>query len=204
MKRFLILMAMVCVSTAAAVAQSADVSFVAGGSFVSDTQSTFITGISAASKLKTDSHLFLEGTLGLRMLNAGAASLSLEVPVAGIPSTKITFSTSPSTVINHISTVFVTPSLRLKLLPASPIAPWVSFGGGWARYSLDTGNTNKGAVQYGGGLDFKVLPALGFRAEVRDYVTGEPNFGLISVLNGNDGGLHHHNVLVGGGVVLRF
>jgi hypothetical protein len=203
MKRFLILMAVVCVS-AAAVAQNADVSFVAGGSFVSDTQSTFITGISAASKLKTDSHIFLEGTLGLKMINAGAASLSLEVPVAGIPSTKITTSTSPSTLINHISTVFVTPSLRLKLLPASPIAPWVSFGGGWARYSLDTGNTNKGAVQYGGGLDFKVLPALGFRAEVRDYVTGEPNFGLISVLNGNNGGLHHHNVLAGGGIVLRF
>ncbi len=204
MKRFLILMAMVCVSTVAAIAQSADVSFVAGGSFVSDTQSTFITGISAASKLKTDNHLFLEGTLGLRVLNAGAASLSLEVPVAGIPSTPIKISTSPSTVINHISTVFVTPSLRLKLLPGSPIAPWVSFGGGWARYSLDTGNTNKGAVQYGGGLDFKILPVLGLRAEVRDYVTGEPNFGLASVLNGNDSGLHHHNVLAGGGIVLRF
>ena len=204
MKRFLFLMAIVCLSTGAAVAQSADVSLVAGGSFVSDTQSTFITGISGVSKLKTDSHIFIEGTLGLKLINAGAASLSFEVPVAGIPSTPITISTAPSTVVNHLSTVFVTPSLRLKILPASPIAPWVSFGGGWARYSLDTGNTNKGAVQYGGGLDFKVLPAIGLRAEVRDYVTGEPNFGLASVLNGNDGGLHHHNVLVGGGVVLRF
>ncbi|HKD79634.1 MAG TPA: hypothetical protein VKH81_08070 [Candidatus Angelobacter sp.] len=203
MKRLLILMAIVCASTAVAVAQSADVSLVAGGSFVSDTQSTFISG-STISKLKTDNHLFLEGTLGLRMINAGAASLSLEVPVAGIPSTKVTLATSPSTVINHISTVFVTPSLRLKILPASPIAPWVSFGGGWARYSADNTSINKGAVQYGGGLDFKVLPAIGFRAEVRDYVTGEPNFGLISVLNGNNGGLHHHNVLAGGGIVLRF
>jgi opacity protein-like surface antigen len=204
MKRFLILMAIVCLAAGAAVAQSADVSLVAGGSFVSDTQSTFITGISAASKLKTDNHLFIEGTLGLKLINAGAASLSFEVPVAGIPSTAITLSTSPSTVVNHLSTVFVTPSLRLKILPASPIAPWVSFGGGWARYSLDSGNTNKGAVQYGGGIDFKLLPVVGLRAEVRDYVTGEPNFGLVSVLNGNNGGFHHHNVLVGGGVVLRF
>jgi hypothetical protein len=39
---------------------------------------------------------------------------------------------------------------------------------------------------------------------VRDFVTGDPNFGLTSVLAGNDSGLHHHNILVGGGIVLRF
>jgi len=205
MKRFLLLMAVVCVSTAG-MAQAADAALVFGGSFVSDTQATFITGISGVSKLKTDNHLFIEGTLGLRMLNAEIASVSLEVPVAGIPSQPITTASTPSTVINHLSTVFITPSLRLKVLPMAPISPWGSFGGGWARYSLDSGTrTNKGAVQYGGGLDFKTgLPALGFRFEVRDFVTGEPNFGLVSVLSGNNGGLHHHNVLVGGGLLLRF
>jgi hypothetical protein len=206
MKRYLLLMAIACVSTAA-MAQAADAAFVVGGSFVSESQSTFITGISSASKLKTDNHVFLEGTLGLRMLNAEVASVSLEVPVAGIPSQKITLASTPSTVINHMSTVFITPSLRLKVLPMAPISPWASFGGGWARYSLDSGTrTNKGAVQYGGGLDFKTgLPLLGFRAEVRDFVTGDPNFGLVSVLGGNTtGGLHHHNVLLGGGLLLRF
>ena|SRR5438270_689613 len=206
MKRFSILVAILCIATAA-LAQKADVAFVVGGSFVSDSQQTFSTGPGPFNSLKTDHHIFLEGVPAVRLADVKLASLHLEVPVAGIPSQKLTLSSTPSTVINHISTVFITPSLRLKLLPIAPISPWVSFGGGWARYGLDSGTrTNKGAVQYGGGLDFKTeLPVLGFCAEARDFVTGDPNFGLGTVLAGNTkGGLHHHNVLLGGGIVLRF
>ena len=205
MKRFFVVVAVLCLGSAA-LAQKADVAFVVGGSFVSDSQQTFSTGPGSFNSLKTDHHIFLEGVPAFRLLNAEVASLHLEVPIAGIPSTPLKLSTTPATVVDHINTVFVTPSLRLKVLPGSPISPWASFGGGWARYGLDSGTrTNKGAVQYGGGLDFKVLPFVGFRAEVRDYVTGDPNFGLGSVLAGNTkGGLHHHNVLAGGGILLRF
>ena len=52
------------------------------------------------------------------------------------------------------------------------------------------------------GLDFKTgLPLLGFRAEVRDFLTGVPTFnsGFLTQT-----GLHHHNILAGGGIVLRF
>jgi hypothetical protein len=35
-------------------------------------------------------------------------------------------------------------------------------------------------------------------------VTGDPNFGIVNVVTGNDSGLHHHNILAGGGIVLRF
>jgi hypothetical protein len=60
------------------------------------------------------------------------------------------------------------------------------------------------AVQYGGGIDFKSgLPLLGFRVEVRDFVTGDPDFGFSSIFTPNSG-LHHHNILAGGGIVLRF
>lgn len=207
MKRFLILMAIACLSTAA-VAQKADVAFTVGGSFVSDTQGLGVLapdgGLLPAPTLHTDHHLFLEGTLGLRMLNAHVASLSVELPVAGIPSQKLTLASTPSSVVDHLSTVFVTPSLRFKVLPIAPISPWVSVGGGLAHYSLDSGGTaNKAALQFGGGLDFKTgLPLLGFRAEVRDFVTGDPNLNVIDLAN--SGGLHHHNVLVGGGIVLRF
>lgn len=207
MKRFLILFVILCASTGA-LAQKADIAFTLGGSFVSDSQQTFSTGPSSITKLKTDNHIFLEGTLGARLLNAKVAALYLELPIAGIPSQKVSFNTAPATVLDHINTVFVTPSVRLKVLPVAPISPWVSFGGGWAHYSLDSGtSSSKAAVQYGGGLDFKTgLPVLGFRAEVRDFVTGDPNFGLVSVLSGSNGagGLKHHNVLVGGGIVLRF
>ena len=207
MKRFSILIALLCASSFA-IAQKADAAFVVGGSFVSDTKETFLApSLTLSDTVKADHHLFLEGELGVRLLNAHVASLSLEVPIAGMTSQKLTLASTPGTVTDNLSTIFITPGFRLKLLPISPISPWVSVGGGWARYSLKTVGTtqNKGAIQYGGGLDFKTgLPLLGFRAEVRDFVTGDPNFGIASVVAGNNSGLHHHNILAGGGIVLRF
>jgi hypothetical protein len=207
MKRFLILIVILCASTCA-FAQKVDAAFVVGGSFVSDTQATFALPVGPAfiSNLRTDHHVFLEGALAGRLLDAKLASLHIELPVAGIPSQKITLASTSSAVLDHLSTVFITPGLRLKILPGAPISPWASFGGGWARYALDSGpTTSKGAIQYGGGIDFSTgLPLLAFRAEVRDFVTGDPDFGLVGVFTGNNGGLHHHNVLAGGGLVLRF
>lgn len=207
MKRFLVLFVILCASTLA-LAQKADVAFVAGGSFVSDTNVTILSAPNVADTLKTNNHLFLEGALGVRLVNARLVSLHLDVPFAGIPSQKITFASDPSTVVDHLSTLFITPGLKLKVLPGAPISPWVAAGGGWARFSTDSGiRTNDGVFEYGGGLDFKSgLPLLGFRAEIRDFVTGDPQFGIVSVAsgNGNDSSFHHHNLMAGGGIVLRF
>ncbi|HKD79635.1 MAG TPA: hypothetical protein VKH81_08075 [Candidatus Angelobacter sp.] len=206
MKRFFILMTIACVSTTC-IAQKADAAFVVGGSFVSDTQGvTALTPVTTLSgpTLQTDHHIFFEGTLGFRMLDAKVASLSLEVPVAGMSGQTLRFAEAPSIVVDHLSTVFVTPSLRFKVLPAAGISPWGSFGGGWAHYSLDSGgSSNKAALQFGGGLDFKTgLPLLGFRAEIRDFITGDPDLNVVQLAN--KGGLRHNNVLAGGGIVLRF
>ena len=205
MKRFSSLLLILCASTFA-MAQKADVAFVVGGSFVSDSNVTVLSTPTIVNTLKTNNHLFLEGALGLQLFNARVVGLDIEVPVAGIPSQKLTLNSVPSVVIDHLSSVFITPGLRLKLFPVSPIAPWLSVGGGWARFSTDSGVvTNKGAIEYGGGLDFKTgLPVLGFRAEVRDFVTGDPNFGAVSVLSGDNSAFHRHNLMVGGGILLRF
>ncbi|HVG92112.1 MAG TPA: hypothetical protein VNB54_11535 [Alphaproteobacteria bacterium] len=199
MKRFSILLVILCVSTFA-VAQKADAAFVLGGSFVSDTNGTVLT---IPATVHTDHHIFLEGALGIRLLNAQLVSLHAELPVAGIPSQALTIKGVAGT-LDHLGTTFITPGLRLKFAPVAPISPWVSVGGGWAHYSLNTAGTteNKGALQFGGGLDFKTnLPVLGFRAEVRDFLTGVPTFnsGFLT-----ETGLHHHNILAGGGIVLRF
>lgn len=208
MKRFFIFIALLCVSTFAA-AQKADAAFVVGGSFVSDTQGQIVPLFTTptAVKIKTDHHIFLEGAVAFRLLNAKVAALYAELPVAGIPSQNLTIAGVP-TVLDHLGVVFITPGVRLKILPVSPISPWVSVGGGWAHYSHGLNaeglTQNKGALQFGGGLDFKTgLPLLGFRAEVRDFLTGDPDFGLpASFLTSS--GLHHHNILAGGGIVLRF
>jgi hypothetical protein len=208
MKRLLLLALMLLVSGFAA-AQKVDAALVVGGSFVSDTRGTFTVPEFPFlnANFKTSHRVFVEGTLGVRLLNAHIASLHLELPVAEIPSQSL--SVTPTTIsgasilVTHFNTLFITPGLRLKVLPSSGISPWVSVGGGWARYAI--GDTeNKGAIQYGGGLDLKTgIPFLGVRAEVRDFVTANPNFGFPSGIFIESSGLHHHNVLAGGGIVLR-
>jgi hypothetical protein len=202
----------VLVLSSSALAQKADAAFVVGGSFVSNTSvnavpicpgpvcPTFSTNVQSTHQV------FLEGTLAARLLNAKVASLHLELPVAGIPSQKLTFTSAPTGLVGHLSSVFFTPALRLKLLPGSPIAPWVSVGGGLAHYSPDSGSsTSKGALEYGGGLDFKTgIPHLGFRAEVRDFVSGAPSLPVVNGFVVTTQGGSHHNVLAGGGIVLRF
>ena len=112
MKRFLILAAILCVSTFAA-AQKVDAAFVVGGSFVSDTSETILVPSFPAitTTIKTDHHIFLEGALGVRLLNAHLVSLHAELPVAGIPSARLT-EISSATALDHLSTIFVTPGLR--------------------------------------------------------------------------------------------
>jgi hypothetical protein len=163
------------------------------------------------NNVQTDHHAFLEGALAFQLLNAKAASLHLDLPIAGIPSQTLRITTtSPATVLSHMSATFITPSLKVKVFPGAPLSPFITAGGGWAHYSLTHGSNSKGAVQYGGGLDFKLAPHLGLRGEVRDFVTGDPNFNLAGVITGGltasstHSGLHRHNILAGGGVVFAF
>jgi hypothetical protein len=209
MKRFSSLLLILCASTFA-MAQKADVAVVVGGSFVNDSRVTFLSAPTIVNTVKTNNHIFYEGAFAVRLAGGGAVALSLEVPVVGIHSSNSQIAITPvignTTITLDTSALFITPALRLKFIPASPIAPWVSVGGGWARFSTDGGPTsNKGAIEYGGGLDFKTgLPVLGFRAEARDFVTGDPNFGFTNIVTGDNGGLRRHNLMVGGGIVLRF
>jgi Outer membrane protein beta-barrel domain len=214
-RRFTVLLLLSLLASSCSLAQKADASFVVGGSFVSDSKVTFgvpcllppcPTSPTFIDHVQTGDHVFLEGTPAVRLLNAKAVSLHLEVPFAGIPSQSLRLSTVSTVVFSHMSSLYITPSFRLKLLPGSPISPWASIGGGWAHYSVDPDiTTNKGALQYGGGLDFKIAPHVGIRGEVRDFVTGSPNFGIVSLsTQTNQSGLHRHNILAGGGVVLNF
>jgi hypothetical protein len=208
MKRVSVLMWVLLLSTAA-LAQKADAAFVMGASFVSNTNAVLIgtlPGINSTPlTLKTHNDVFLEGAVAFRVLDAKVASLYAELPVAGMSSQKATIVELQPAPISHLTVLFITPAAKVKLLPAAPVSPWFSIGGGWARYSPPGSGVhqNKGAFQYGGGLDFRTgFPRLGFRAEVRDFLTGDPEFGIFPVFSQNSG-LHHHNILLGGGIVVR-
>ncbi|HEX5434341.1 MAG TPA: hypothetical protein VFY05_08890, partial [Candidatus Angelobacter sp.] len=107
-----------------AFAQKADVSFLAGGSFVSDSNENFLCIPELTcpqQKFKTGHQFFFQGAAAYRFAHFGPASLALELPVAVVPSQRLTVSGFCCT-LGHVTTTFVTPSLRLKLLPRAPIS----------------------------------------------------------------------------------
>ncbi|HEY6334119.1 MAG TPA: hypothetical protein VI756_32690, partial [Blastocatellia bacterium] len=106
------------------------------------------------------------------------------------------------------SSVFVTPGLKLKILPVAGFSPYLVLGGGVAHFSGSNttqndsigngGGSTSAAYDFGGGLDMRVLPLIGIRVEVRDVSSGNPSFNVPVV------GGRQRNVLFGAGVVLRF
>ncbi|GAC1435747.1 MAG: hypothetical protein NVS1B11_33790 [Terriglobales bacterium] len=82
---------------------------------------------------------------------------------------------------------YETPHVRLKFHPTGPVAPWLSFGGGFARFlakAPENGvgfkpGTNTGTLEFGGGIDTSTglhvlkIP-VGFRFEVRDSTLACP------------------------------
>lgn len=162
-------------------------------------------------KLIDQTRFGLIASYARRIVRTGAADLYIEAPFFVIPSHDIR-----NVFIANIplagpvpagTALFITPSLRAKLLPESTISPFVSVGGGLAHYgSVDSGGnnvgappaTNSGALQFGGGIDVKTpVPALAIRAEIRDVWTGS-RFGStdFSVTR-------PQNVFIGVGLVFR-
>ncbi len=147
-----------------------------------------------------------EANYAAQLAHVPTLSLHLEFPFVASPSTDLT--TSNLTAVKSYSSFFFTPALRLKILPESPFSPWISAGGGFAHFNpssttqagttVTTDSTTTSAVQAGVGADFHppLLP-VAFRFEVRDFYTGIPNLNTVNIKV-------RHNLLAGGGIVLRF
>jgi hypothetical protein len=109
--------------------------------------------------------------------------------------------------------IFVTPSVRVNLFPATAVSPWVSLGGGFARFSENKnliysgpnpgGSSTSGVLQAGFGLDVNPFQnryrRFGFRLDVRDFWSGTPDLPLADT-----GKTRQHNFFVGGGVIWHF
>jgi len=149
-------------------------------------------------------------TYARRLVTAPHLVLYFEVPALAIPLQDIT--AAVGAVPRNYDSFFVTPGLRVKLAPMAGVSPWFSVGGGYALFDesanrIDgthntTRGTNGGAVQFGGGVDFrtpiKLLFPIGLRAEVRDLYTTKPDY------NVNTGGGFQHNIALSGGILLHF
>ena len=147
-----------------------------------------------------------QANYGYRFLAAKKVALSGEVHLLASPLQEI--HSLSRTATRDFASLYVVPGLRVKFAPSGRVAPYVTIGGGYALFEQSVnrldGNVNpaprfihRGALAFGGGLDVRVWRFVGARAEVRDFYSGNPAFNI----PGNGGGLH--NVVAGGGLVLR-
>jgi hypothetical protein len=143
---------------------------------------------------------------GHRFLGAKIAALYGEIEFVAIPNRALTAATAA--VPQNYASLYLTPGLRLKFLPASRLSPWVAIGGGYSLYQqsaqLSNGqNTtnkflNRGVFEYGGGFDYRLFRFVGLRGEVRDFFSGNPNLKLALSTS------TQHNLVASGGIILRF
>lgn len=146
-----------------------------------------------------DTGFAIQGAVAHRLLGVGVASLDLELPFIGVPARGVSSLNNISP--GDMSSLFFTPSLKVRIVPAAAISPFVSAGGGLAHYSVNSTTTNKAAFAFGGGVDFKTpLPLLRIRGEVRDVASGQPSFGPGTSTDSP----RRHNLFFGAGFALRF
>jgi hypothetical protein len=124
----------------------------------------------------------------------------------------------PSNVSPQYAYLFLTPHVRVKFNASGTFQPWLLFGGGYADFAPGqprsgsvnvAGHGNSSTFEFGGGVDTKPLIQLkgiplvgrlpiGARAEVRDFYSGQPDYGVATTSS------RQNNVVFTGGLVLHF
>jgi hypothetical protein len=160
----------------------------------------------ALGSTRISSDVSLGANYGHRFLNAKVAALYAEIEFVALPNRHLAATTA--TVPQNYASLYVTPGVRLKVLPSARLSSWVAVGGGYALYEQsaklsncqNTTNKllNRGAFDFGGGLDYRLFRFLGLRAEVRDFLSGNPNLNV--ALSSST----QHNVEASGGISVRF
>jgi len=164
------------------------------------------TPASAGPGLRLDAGTALQANYGVRLTGGPRFAVFAEVHLLANPQRVVTSPAASAT--RDVASLYVTPGLRLKFWPRRRWQPYAAVGGGYALHEhseLNVGGAANaaqrtaatGALVYGGGLDVTVWRWLGFRGEVRDFVTGNPRYNV--AVRGRQ-----HNVVVGGGLALRF
>ncbi len=160
----------------------------------------------AVGSTQISADVSLGANYGQRFVDAEVAALYGEIEFVALPNRSL--AAPAATVPQNYASLYVTPGVRLKVLPRARLSPWVAVGGGYALYEqsakLSNGqNTtnkflNRGVFDFGGGLDYKLSRFLGLRGEVRDFLSGNPN------LNVALSSTTQHNVVASGGISVRF
>jgi len=160
-----------------------------------------------STRLDLGSGVALQANYGYRFLGGERAALYGEVHFLANSLREV--NSSDRTLTRDAATIFLTPGVRVKFFPNRGVAPYFAVGGGWAVYEQSTSTlngssnpasrlVNHAAFDYGGGVDFKFWRFVGLRGEIRDFYAGGPSYNTNAIRGGQ------HNVVAGGGLVLKF
>jgi opacity protein-like surface antigen len=160
-----------------------------------------------ASSLELGSGMALQANYGLRLFGGDNVAVYGEVHFLANPLREVTSANGSLT--RDAATIFLTPGLRVKFRPRSRVQPYAVVGGGYALFEqslLTIGGApnpaprfaHRGTFMFGGGVDVPIWRFVAARGEIRDFYSGSPAYNAPSLSGGQ------HNVVVGGGIVLRF
>jgi len=190
-----------CTLVPHASAQQNELSGLLGRTFISD--QGIIGGTFFDNNVHFGNGLTFEANYARRVLGAGIASISVEVPFVFNWDQELR--SDAVEIPKSLKMYFLTPSARLNIFSESAVSPWVSFGGGFGHFSggstlsgVPTDSTTTGALQAGVGLDVRVFHSFSVRGEARDFWSGVPQ------LNVDTGKSRQHNYFVAAGIVWRF
>jgi hypothetical protein len=171
-----------------AAAQSNELAISGGGQISFNPNSNVGTGV------------LLQGSYARRLIYVPTVALYAEFPLAA--AFKVNSELPSNIAQGDYSSLFITPGLKLKLVPEAPVSPFFTVGFGWARFrqestgTLPDVTTNTNVTQFGFGTDFKIAPYVSVRTEIRDYFSGPLGF------NGSFTD-RQHNIAASAGVVFR-
>lgn len=176
--RFLLSMLMMLFAQRAVEAQNSDLGFLLGVYWphgeVTTSPNTVVSGSAGAS---------IQFNYAWQVMQR-AVDLYVEVPV--IISVESTSTVTPGLITSSSGPdVFFTPGIRLKISPQSRVSFYGALGGGVASFaanqvvitkgasstSVSAGRANSPALDFGGGIDFRITRLLSLRFDARDFVT---------------------------------
>jgi len=194
-------------STAAAQEEKNELTGILGRTFISDQGLHGLNAPALNPFIRSGKGLSFEINYARTLLVTPVFSVAAEVPIVFNLDQDI--GSGGDVVPTGYRQIFVTPSARLNLFPATAVSPWVSLGGGFGHFSEDKtlifggtnpgGSSTTGVLQGGIGLDVRVWHRFSIRGQVRDFWSGTPNFPLADT-----GKTRQHNFFVGGGVLWHF
>jgi hypothetical protein len=162
---------------------------------------------SDAPSLSAGPDVGLQVNYGRRFLDGNKFALYGEINFLASPLREVSSSVTSAT--QNFASLYVTPGVRLKVLPKARISPHFAIGGGYGDYQQSTNEINgrpnpasrqlaRGVFDFGAGVDIHVWRWVALRGEARDFYSGSPNYNVASISGGQ------HNVVAGAAIVLRW